>query len=138
LQQICEICGATLHSSGNRIKIDGAVMQVCNNCAKLGSLVKEGEAYAAQTSTFQASLRSASQNLIESNYELDQDYHLKIKQMREKMGLSHEDLGKLINEKPSVIRLVETRKLKPDIILTRKLMHYLKINLLVPLSDLKS
>jgi ribosome-binding protein aMBF1 (putative translation factor) len=43
----------------------------------------------------------------------------------------------MLNEKLSVIRMVETGKLKPDTILARKLMHHLKINLLVPLSELE-
>jgi len=69
--------------------------------------------------------------------EVDPDYHLLVRQAREKMGLSQEQLGKLLNEKPSVIRMVESKKLKPDTALSRKLMHELKINLLVSLSELE-
>ena len=54
-----------------------------------------------------------------------------------KLGLSQDDLGRMLNEKPSVIRLVESKKLKPDLVLTRKFMHHLKVNLLVPLSELE-
>ena len=51
--------------------------------------------------------------------------------------LSQEDLGRILNEKPSVIRMVESKKLKPDAVLTRKLTHQLKVTLLVPLSELE-
>jgi putative transcription factor len=74
---------------------------------------------------------------MESDFELDPDYHLMIRQTREKMGISQEELGRLINEKPSVISLLETRKLRPDAILTRKLMHHLKIKLIVSVSELE-
>ena len=85
----------------------------------------------------QNALRTMAQRPTEQEFELDPDYHLIIRQGREKTGLSQEQLGKLINEKPSVIRMVESKKLKPDITLTRKLMHELKINLLVSLSELE-
>lgn len=64
--------------------------------------------------------------------ELKEDYHKIIKQTREKLGLSQEALGRKINEKPSVIKLLESGKLKPDNMLARKLEHFLKVQLLVP------
>lgn len=82
------------------------------------------------------SFQFTTQRPIESDFDLDPDYHLKIRQTREAMGISQEDLGRLINEKPSVISLLETRKLRPDAILTRKLMHHLKVNLLVSVTEL--
>lgn len=73
----------------------------------------------------------------EPEYEIDPEYNLKIRQAREKMGLSQDQLGMMLNEKLSVVRMVETRKLKPDPLLARKFMHHLKINLLIPLSELE-
>ena len=70
--------------------------------------------------------------------EVDPDYNVIVKQAREKMGLTQEALGRAINEKPSVISHVESKKLKPDPILARKLMHQLRVNLLVPSSELES
>jgi len=73
----------------------------------------------------------------EEDLEIDPDYYVRIRQAREKLGLSQDQLGMMLNEKLSVIRMVETGKLKPDIVLARKLMHHLKINLLVSLSELE-
>jgi uncharacterized protein (TIGR00270 family) len=91
--------------------------------------------YPAQTGLrgYSSSQRPA----LEPEYELDADYHVMVRQAREKMGISQEELGRLINEKPSVIRLIESKKLKPDTVLTRKLMHHMKLNLLAPPSDLE-
>jgi len=144
MKAACEVCGSPLRASPNRVEIDGAIMVVCNNCARLGRQV--GPAAPAvsvisnrvvRANPAQNMLRTMAQRPTEQEYELDPDYHLLIRQAREKLGLSQEQLGKQINEKPSVIRMVESKKLKPDITLTRKLMHELKINLLVSLSELE-
>lgn len=134
MQQACEICGKTLHSPPSKVEIDGAVMLACPSCAKLGRPIG-GPLVGKAPSLMHAAMRAP--NSLGSDFELDPDYHIKIRQTREKMGISQEDLGRLINEKPSVISLLETRRLKPDDILTRKLMHHLRINLVVFLSELE-
>jgi putative transcription factor len=53
------------------------------------------------------------------------------------MGLSHEELGKKINEKASVLSKLETGKMAPNNILVTKLEHALKIKLLVPIKEEK-
>ena len=68
---------------------------------------------------------------------MTENYHTKIRQAREKLGLSHEELGKKINEKASVLRKLETGKMTPNNILVTKLEHVLKIKLLVPISEEK-
>jgi uncharacterized protein (TIGR00270 family) len=80
---------------------------------------------------------SSQRPALEPEYELDEDYHVKVRQAREKMGISQEELGRLLNEKPSVIRLIESKRLMPDTVLTRKLMHHMKLNLLVSTSDVE-
>jgi putative transcription factor len=132
----CEVCGSPLPAVPSRVEIDGAVMVVCASCARLGKPVWTPSAKARQD-TPQAALRSFAQSPAEAEYEVDPEYNVVIRQAREKMGLSQEQLGKLINEKPSVIRMVETKKLMPDGTLTRKLMHQLKVNLLVSVGELE-
>jgi putative transcription factor len=144
MKAACEVCGSPLRTP-NRVEIDGAIMVVCDNCARLGR--KIGPAPAPPVSVIsnrvvranpaQNALRTMAQRPTEQEFELDPDYNLLIRQAREKLGLSQEQLGKTINEKDSVIRMVESKRLKPDITLTRKLMHELKINLLVSLSELE-
>jgi len=51
------------------------------------------------------------------------------------MGLSHEALGKKINEKVSLLKKVETGKMLPDDMLATRLEHALKVKLLVPPSE---
>jgi putative transcription factor len=64
-------------------------------------------------------------------------YDSKIRQAREKLGISHEELGKKLNEKSSVLRKIETGKMVPNNMLVTKLEHALKIKLLVPVAEEK-
>ena len=70
--------------------------------------------------------------------ELIEGYASKIRVAREKLVLSHEDLGKKINEKASLLRHIETGKVAPNNQLASKLEHALRIQLMVPVSDEKS
>jgi ribosome-binding protein aMBF1 (putative translation factor) len=68
-----------------------------------------------------------SESFIKPELEVDPDYASIVRHARERMGLTQEALGRAINEKPSVISHVESKKLMPDPILARKLMHHLKV-----------
>lgn len=145
MKAACEVCGSPLRASPNRVEIDGAVMVVCNNCARLGrqlgpspsNPVSPISPIRMRSAPLRGPPKPVAQRPADVEYEVDPDYHLMIRQAREKLGLSQEQLGGLLNEKPSVIKMVESKKLKPDMTLTRKLNHELKINLLVSLSELE-
>ncbi len=70
--------------------------------------------------------------------ELIEGYANKIRVAREKLVLSHEDLGKKINEKASLLRHIETGKVAPNNQLASKLEHALRIQLMVPIADEKA
>ncbi|MCS7116921.1 MAG: multiprotein bridging factor aMBF1 [Nitrososphaerota archaeon] len=121
----CEICGRAIHGQTVNIEVDGAVFIVCNMCSKLGSPVKV-------VKKAQPSIQTPSTVKHEFKLELRKDYFKVIKQARERIGLTQEQLSRKINEKLSVIKLLESGKLKPDDILARKIEHTLKVELLVP------
>lgn len=66
---------------------------------------------------------------------LREDFSKTIKNARETLGITQEDLGRKISVKPSVISHLEVGSLKPDDLLARKLEHFLKIELFVPIED---
>jgi putative transcription factor len=70
--------------------------------------------------------------------ELTDGYAGKIRVAREKLALSHEDLGKKINEKASLLKHIETGKAAPNNLLAGKLEHALRIQLMVPIADEKT
>ncbi len=105
---------------------------MCPICSRLGKPVKmPGDARPAPPIRSSPPPRSDTR-FDEPELELRTDFHTVIKTSREKMGLSQEDLGQKLNEKLSVIKHLETGKLKPDNILTRKLERFFKVKLLVP------
>ncbi len=113
--------------------IDGAVLRVCQSCAGRGT-----SSGSPPPKPIPFRIGPVHHDTISgSELEIDPDYNVIVKQARERMGLTQEGLGRAINEKPSVISHVESKKLRPDPILARKLMHHLKVNLLVPSSELE-
>ena len=130
----CEVCGSPIRTTLSRVEIDGAILQVCQSCAKRGRLLT-GTVQRVRPVRTRSLVRGGS---VEPELEVDPEYDSIVRRAREKLGLTHEALGRAINVKPSVISHIETKKMKPDLIMARTLMHYLKVELLVSSSDLES
>ena len=140
----CEVCGSKIYGRPYNVIIEGAKLTVCNECAKHGKIVIEQPKPKttmlkpkAALPSFRVQNKKPSQATVETTQELAENFDLKIRQARQTLGISHEDLGKKINEKVSVLRKIETGKVKPDNVLVTKLEHALKIKLLVPSSEEK-
>jgi putative transcription factor len=142
----CEVCGRKIHDEPIRAIIEGAKLTVCVECSKHGKIILHEEADLPKKTTnsrqgtpvalVQRKRQPVAQ--VEITKELTDDYANKIRVAREKLLLSHEDLGKKINEKASVLKHIEVGKMAPNNQLASKLEHMLRIQLLVPISDEKS
>jgi putative transcription factor len=139
----CEVCGRRIMGPPFKAKIEGANMLVCGECAKLGSVVWEDR---TEPRLKKVARRMAPPMLpprkqpplpVSDGLELTDDLGTKIRMAREKAGLSHQELGKRISEKVSVLRKIESGKMVPDNLLTEKLEHALRLKLLVPVSEPK-
>lgn len=137
----CEVCGRRIHGNPHRVIIEGAKLTVCGECAKLGTIRwEEAKSKAfmakykktAKPPTLITPSRKPQRILVDAALELVEHFDVKIRQGREKLGFSHEELGKKIAEKASVLKKIETGKMIPDNKLTAKLEHALRIKLLVP------
>ena len=114
----CEVCGRKIHTDPVRAIIEGAKLTVCVECSKHGKVILHEEAdlthkmtvnkSATPVTMFQRKRPAAPK--VDITQELTEDYANKIRVAREKLQLSHEDLGKKINEKASVLRHIETGK----------------------------
>ncbi len=140
----CEVCGRKIYTSPLTALIEGAKLTVCVECSKHGKIVHED--FGIERKSLRKTLPSVppkmpkkktSEVKVEATQEVVEGYHTKIRQARERLGLSHEELGKKINEKASVLSKLETRKMTPNNVLVSKLEHALKIKLLVPISEEK-
>jgi putative transcription factor len=113
---------------------------VCSDCATLGSLSWELKTPkpAKPVAKVHRPLKLKSKatknrpSSLEPTLELVADFGARIRQAREAQGLSHEDLGRKINEKVSVLKKLESQRMTPDNKLAEKLQYALKIKLLVP------
>ncbi len=118
-------------------------MTVCGKCARLGSGYWEAppksriKRAAKPLPPISISRKKQPQVLTEA-LELVDNFGLRIRRAREELELSHEDLGRKIGEKVSVLRKIESGKMTPDHRLAEKLEHALRVKLLVPPSEPKA
>lgn len=137
----CEVCGRQIRGEPKKVVIEGAKMIVCEECAKLGSIYLEPEA-SIPKAPFMADrkvkavpatvlpIKRETVKLHEET-ELIENFGSVVREAREKIGLSHEDLGRKLGEKVSVLKKIESEKMSPDEKLATKLEHALKVKLLV-------
>lgn len=137
----CEVCGRRIVGKSFRATIEGAKMVVCGRCVGLSSASWE----LPPQRRVKGGVKSFSPRVVRKKLpqepvqelEVVGDFGLRVRQGREKLGLGHEDLGRRIGEKVSVLRKVESGSLVPDHGLAGKLEHALRVKLLVPLSKSK-
>ncbi len=142
----CEVCGRKIYGKPVTALIEGAKLTVCNECSKHGTIVIEKPKQAPPplktkmvvVVPFKTQSTGKPPKNVESTLELVEGFDTKIRQAREKLGLTHEELGKKISEKVSVLKKIETGKMTPDNKLAAKLEHTLKIKLLIPASEEKA
>ena len=128
----CEMCG-TETANPNRVKIEGAELDVCDECTDFGTEIDTGQSSStstkystssssgssgSSTSTSTGSSGSSSgggrsQDMFDDIKELAQDFDDQIRQGRERAGLSQEDLAQDLNEKASLIRKLEQGEMLP-------------------------
>jgi len=139
----CEVCGRKIIGPPFKAMIEGAKMLVCGECSKLGSVYWEAKTEPRMKKISKRlpkpviAPRKQPSITVEESVELIDNFGAKVRQSREKLGMSHEDLGKKISEKVSVLRKIESGKMTPDNLLVEKLQHALKVKLLVPVSEPK-
>ena len=124
--------------------IDRARIIACRDCAKLGSAYREAQPLqlkkkgAKPLRPVQFPTKKPATPSLTETLEVVEDSGRRVRNAREELELSHEDLGRKIREKVSVLRKIESGKMTPDHVLAEKLSRALKIELLVPPSEPKA
>ena len=138
----CEICGKPIPGKPLKSKIEGSVLTVCSDCAKLGSIQKEvprsrnlvSKDKKAKKQPANKNRNSVSSRVYtrdtESDEELVDDFSQIVRKARESKGWTREELGAKIYEKVSVITRIETGKMEPDLKLAKKLEKTLDIKII--------
>jgi putative transcription factor len=140
---LCEVCGKQILGAPFRAVIEGANMTVCSQCSKLGSGVWEPKTKPRPKRIMpfqpvQAYKKPKPTMAPPTSLELVDKVGEVIRQARRNLGITHEDLGRKINERVSVLRKIENGKLEPDLALAERLEHTLKVKLRVHPEDPKA
>jgi len=139
----CEVCGCRINGKPFNVLIEGARLTVCSECARHGKICYDQPKPKPVLSTPRATpvtfkVRTKPQPPpVDTSFELVEDFGTKVRKAREKLGFSHEELGKKINEKVSLLRKIETGKMTPDDKLTATLEHALKVKLIMSAKEEK-
>jgi putative transcription factor len=118
----CEICGR--HEAQVIVLIEGAKLPACMGCASGGKIIfnlSESEVVTAPQTYRKGAIESEG---------ITEDYSKKIKNAREKKGMTLHDLAKKLNESESFIDHIEKGKLRPTIKIATKLEKELGIKLI--------
>ncbi|PSP68010.1 TIGR00270 family protein [Halobacteriales archaeon QS_1_69_70] len=150
----CEMCG-TETGSPKTVKVEGAELDVCGDCADFGTEVRTQETASTSTKYSTSSSSSSSSDSDSSGSsrsaggsatstggggggrsdmfdEMDEvvpDYDGRIRQGRERQGLTQEELADQLNEKASLIRKLERADVLPSDSVQRKLERALDVSL---------
>ncbi|WP_054842073.1 multiprotein bridging factor aMBF1 [Vulcanisaeta distributa] len=143
----CDVCGAPIEGEPVIVEIDGAVLTLCQKCARKYTNVKGGVRVIKGPSQVQATQQPITVTRYESRrggityrvsrprvnvdrYEVVENYAELIREARESLGMSRDVLAKVIGVKESILRRIEDGQLIPDVELARKLEKALGISLL--------
>jgi putative transcription factor len=149
----CEMCGAET-SSPKTVKVEGAELDVCDDCTDFGTEVRTQDSSSTSTkystgsssggsdggSSGSSSTRSSGQSsggggggrrtdMFDEMDEVAQDYDEIIRSARESEGLSQSELAKKLNEKASLIQKLEQGQTLPSDDVQSKLESELGIEL---------
>jgi putative transcription factor len=138
----CELCGRPIRGKAYKVKLEGAIITVCDKCyqklmAKSEGIEvvteerKEKKRYTAKTTRPVKKHRRPKR----VEYEVVDDYNVRIKRAREKMGWTLGILAQRVMEKETVLRRIEQGRLRPSIDLASRLERVLGITLLEPVVE---
>ncbi|HEY0089042.1 MAG TPA: multiprotein bridging factor aMBF1 [Candidatus Lokiarchaeia archaeon] len=132
----CQICGGKIWKA-QTVLIEGAKIIVCQNCAQFGKRISPE----TKPSKLKMELKTTSKHVkqlksnkteefLEPSIEVVSNYAEKIRNARIQKSLNQDQFAKKLNEKPSLIRRIESGKVTPTIELAKKIENIYKIQLL--------
>ncbi|GGI98684.1 transcriptional regulator [Halobellus salinus] len=145
----CEMCGSE-QSSLTTVKVEGAELQLCDDCKEFGTEVRTESSSSASTKYSTSSSGGSGsgsggsagsgaggggssrrrRDMFDDMDEIVAEYDQRIRTARESRGLSQEDLAKELNEKASLIRKLERGDMLPSDDVRTKLETELEISLI--------
>ena len=142
----CEMCGKEV-SSPSRVKIEGAELDVCDECTDFGTELKTEDSSSSTSTKYSTSSSGSSgsssssssssssggggrrRDMFDEMDEIAQDFDDQIRSARESKGLSQKELAQQLNEKASLIRKLEQGNSLPSDDVRTKIEKSLGIDL---------
>ncbi|HUS75987.1 MAG TPA: multiprotein bridging factor aMBF1 [Methanothrix sp.] len=134
----CEICGAEISGAPQRVMIDGSALEVCKGCARFGKAEDKWSPVPKKMVPVERAFtvkRPKPRDHFKDLVELVPDFGRKIREAREGLGLSPEELGGKIKEKATLLKKIEREDISPEDDIRKKLERVLKIKLLDEASE---
>lgn len=128
----CEICGAEISGAPQRIVIDRSTLDVCKSCARFGKPEDKWSPVPKKMVPMERAFtvnRPKPRDHFKDLIELVPDFGRKIREAREGLGLSPEELGERIKEKATLLKKIEREDISPEDEIRKKLEKELKIKL---------
>ncbi len=128
----CEICGAEIAGLPQRIVIDRSTMDVCKSCARFGKPEDKWTPVPRKMVPVERAFivkRPQPRDHFKDLVELVPEFGRKIRNAREALGMSPEQLGVRIKEKATLLKKIEREDISPEDEVRKKLEKELKIKL---------
>jgi len=118
--------------------VEGATLIVCQQCSSLGTRLPSFSDKLRRPVIAPSHTHAPIERLPKAVEESDliEEYSHVIKEGREKLGISQQDLAFKAKEKLTVIQKIEIGKMLPTMRLSKELEHILRVRLLVPREEL--
>ena len=128
----CEICGAEIPGTPNRIVIDRSTLDVCKSCARFGKAEDKWTPVPRKVVPVERAFtvkRPQSRDQFKDLVEIVPEYGRVIREARERLGLTPDELASTIKEKAALIKKIERQELVPEDRVRKKLEKELNIKL---------
>ena len=127
----CELCGKKV-GRPKRVKVEGSVLQVCEQCASYGKEVLEKKKTDTEErlNRIKKGRTRSSRGFGDESKTLVMDFPDKIRKARLENDWTQEELANNLNEKKSVVAKLERSDMRPSDSLREKLEKTLDITLL--------
>ncbi len=121
----CELCGSQITGRPIPIVVENdVVMQVCGQCSR------HGKQHPSKKIEKRWERRQPRQAFTIKLMSVRKDYSKLIKEARQRLGMTEDELGEKMGELGPVVKLMEVGKFKPDEALARRLEGVLGVTLL--------
>lgn len=124
----CTLCGKRV-AALNKIELEDAIVEVCDDCSKFGRIVERTPAAPAKAYKPMQKAVDLHGIVKEDETIFATDYGRRVREAREARGLTRPEFARKISERESIIRRIERQEMGPDDKLTRKIERFLNIKL---------